>query len=1372
MELQLKRPVSKIQAIKKELLSQGMTPFIYWMMAWPLYIGMTFFLFSLQKENDYPWPTVLSFYFSQLVIHFALIKFKASNSLSFFIQKNIVTNHKVWTLINTTVLLIITFQCPAPIQHYVLLISFLFFQISLISSFGLVGTLICGLAFGVSSFFLMLSKNPLPFHIDESVSLFLIGPGSLFFSLLNSYVRNKIGELIQFNEELLKKNSNLNQYLEKFWDLTSKFKDQNLKLKELDTQKTHFFQSLSHELRTPLTLLEHPLENCLKKDPKNKDLKLAKNNATRLHHLVNQLLNFQKASAEKDKLKVNPINIIKFLKNISENFHQNCKLHKINFEFLVSDRPLKDINQEDYQFFIEANLDALEKIIYNYLSNAHKYSPTNGKITLSISKGNNKIRIGVKDNGPGISPKNQKKIFKSFAQIHEGMGKEGTGLGLALVKELTESMKGQVGIESKVNEGSFFWADFPQYTPRNIIDLVLITPKEVDTSPYKNIFQKDFSWEEIHTLGELRNLSKLFYPKLIIIDYRLEDSQENLELWEDITDFIPDTDFLSLEKETKIDDKLKETIDHKIIESMVKDRPILFDYDLLDLLIISKDENDRNNYKQYFKKYDAIKNIKVVTTAKQAKKSLKLNKFKCILINLEEFQELGLPLLKFAHLVSSLTKKVAIINTELLKTKKSEIIDVPYIDRYILNSHDFLPHANMIERFVEESSIISTESYQVKNWILDYKKQDNKNNQEEKNYYQLEEAKLESKEGVGKTVLILDDLKDMRDLLKSTLLPLGYKVIACHNSIEALERAKWEIPDLILVDWLLKEMTGLTFIKKIKEGSETTSIPTILLTAKSDEESKLIGTQSGADAFLGKPFNQQELRSIIKNLIHLKDHEKSLKEKNHKLEVSILELDYMMDEMWKQKKGQEQILNNIQEGLLVFDLKGDIQEQGSLYSEQLFEKDIFQKDAFESLEKRKIWNILDLDNEEKKHYKTWMKNVWKGTLPFKDMVSLVPSEHLKVKGKHINLNYKTITKNDESKAVEKIICIAQDKTKEKNLEKLSIKSQKEADVLKSCLDRPIEFVELILDSKEFKENFSTQNIKNSGDLFRKVHTLKARFGFFSIVDITFLLNEMESNIENKDSKKLENSFNNFSHGLDTFIQKHRSLIEASNKFLIEQDKAIPTEDLLQQIKNCSGLSDLKIYILNNFILTDLKNKFSKYTDFVKEIGEKQGKLVQLEIDGPEILINRNKYQNFVNTSIHLFRNMVDHGLEEEHIRIEKTKPKIGKIRGRFSLDNERIIIVIEDDGRGLDLNKIKEKCLQIGLKKEEEFIQLKEDEISRFIFEPGFSTKEEVTDYSGRGIGLDSVKKEVDLLGGTIDVESAQDVGTRFIINLPLLKDI
>ena len=152
------------------------------------------------------------------------------------------------------------------------------------------------------------------------------------------------------------------------------------------------------------------------------------------------------------------------------------------------------------------------------------------------------------------------------------------------------------------------------------------------------------------------------------------------------------------------------------------------------------------------------------------------------------------------------------------------------------------------------------------------------------------------------------------------------------------------------------------------------------------------------------------------------------------------------------------------------------------------------------------------------------------------------------------------------------------------------------------------------------------------------------------------------------------------------------------------------------------------------------------------------------------MVDQNKYQKFVNTSIHLFRNMVDHGLEEEHVRIEKTKPKVGKIKGDFSLSNGEIKIVIEDDGQGLNLNRIKEKCLEKKLKAEEELDNLKEEEVAQLIFEPGISTKDKVSTYSGRGIGLDAVREEIKKLGGDINVESSPDNGTRFVITIPYQK--
>jgi len=117
---------------------------------------------------------------------------------------------------------------------------------------------------------------------------------------------------------------------------------------------------------------------------------------------------------------------------------------------------------------------------------------------------------------------------------------------------------------------------------------------------------------------------------------------------------------------------------------------------------------------------------------------------------------------------------------------------------------------------------------------------------------------------------------------------------------------------------------------------------------------------------------------------------------------------------------------------------------------------------------------------------------------------------------------------------------------------------------------------------------------------------------------------------------------------------------------------------------------------------------------------------------------------------------------------ERTKK--GKIKVDFKLNGGDFEIVLQDDGQGIDPERIKEKAIEKGLKSEEELFQIKEENIVDMIFMPGLSTKEEMTEVSGRGVGMDAVREEVERLGGTISVSSKIDEGTTLVIKLPILS--
>ncbi|WP_040539743.1 sensor histidine kinase, partial [Pedobacter arcticus] len=193
-----------------------------------------------------------------------------------------------------------------------------------------------------------------------------------------------------------------------------------------------FFTNISHEFRTPLTLIIAPLEELIQKAPLEKSLKryheLILVNAKRLYHLVDQLFEFRKAELGTKKLQVKNGDIVSFLRDIHSSFSALAERNLINFKFETT------INELWFSF----DADALEKIAFNLLSNAFKYTKKEGNISMQLSLNGDKIIIKVSDDGVGISPNDQMQIFERFYQVNNNEMNLGSGVGLAFTKRLVE----------------------------------------------------------------------------------------------------------------------------------------------------------------------------------------------------------------------------------------------------------------------------------------------------------------------------------------------------------------------------------------------------------------------------------------------------------------------------------------------------------------------------------------------------------------------------------------------------------------------------------------------------------------------------------------------------------------------------------------------------------------------------------------------------------------------------------------------------------------------------------------------------------------------------------------------------------------------
>ena len=180
------------------------------------------------------------------------------------------------------------------------------------------------------------------------------------------------------------------------------------------------------------------------------------------------------------------------------------------------------------------------------------------------------------------------------------------------------------------------------------------------------------------------------------------------------------------------------------------------------------------------------------------------------------------------------------------------------------------------------------------------------------------------------------------------------------------------------------------------------------------------------------------------------------------------------------------------------------------------------------------------------------------------------------------------------------------------------------------------------------------------------------------------------------------------------------------------------------------------------------NAWQKLPRIVRDLSDELGKQIDLEMQGAETELDRQVLDLIKDPLTHMVRNSADHGLESPEQRRAAGKPEQGRIRLSAYHEGGHIIIQVADDGRGLDTDRIKAKAIANGLVSEADIEKLSEAQIHKFIFAPGFSTAAAVTSVSGRGVGMDVVRNNIDQIGGAIDVKSVAGVGLSFIIKIPL----
>ncbi|BAY87181.1 multi-sensor hybrid histidine kinase [Calothrix parasitica NIES-267] len=446
--------------------------------------------------------------------------------------------------------------------------------------------------------------------------------------------------------------------------LYQKTRQQAERLLELDKQKTEFFQNISHEFRTPITLIQGPLESAVSTGEglSHEQSNIALRNSRRLLRLVNQLLDLQRLDAGRMQPSFRKCDLVEFVSQIVESFRPYCEKKELNLLTELDECPPVYLDMEKF-----------DKVVYNLLSNAMKFTPQNGSITVRLNYDGQTCVLQVEDTGIGIAKEQIPHLFERFRQAEgsENRSYEGTGLGLALVKELVEVHGGKVTVDSVYESGTTF--------------TIYLQPGNT----------------------------------------HLNASQ--------------------------------------VIETTTE-------------------------------------------------------------VNLNR-------------------AAVELADLELIDKSDSHIGELDKIPQELL-SHN----------------IDSTSG-----------------------------KDLNSKAGKGQLVLVVDDNPDMRAYVSSILRASGYQVQTARNGSEGFNIAKELLPNLIVTDLMMPVVTGLEMIRMIRSEETLKGIPIILLTAKVDEDTRIEGTERGADAYLAKPFNDRELLAEVRNLLALKENERKVVELNTYLTESVLQ---------------------------------------------------------------------------------------------------------------------------------------------------------------------------------------------------------------------------------------------------------------------------------------------------------------------------------------------------------------------------------------------------------------------------------------------------------------------------------------------------
>lgn len=504
--------------------------------------------------------------------------------------------------------------------------------------------------------------------------------------------------------------------------------------------------------------------------------------------------------------------------------------------------------------------------------------------------------------------------------------------------------------------------------------------------------------------------------------------------------------------------------------------------------------------------------------------------------------------------------------------------------------------------------------------------------------------------------------------------------------------------------------------------------------------------------------------------------DKKVEQAERSLELSSTELAESNRNLFSMNLTMNAILNNLDQGLVVFDQTGQCSKFASKAAQKHFDLNFEDND----IPVTQLFRHQEADS-----IKDWVSILFDQSFDFNNVAVLGPTSMTNSENRLLEIDYRPISDNDNK--VTKVIAISKDITEKVAAQQEAERQKNAAKTIFEIMQSPHGFTELfntvqmlnkdLAQLIQVQENKWTEEEDNSCK--RILHSIKGGVGNYYLYDVVTEVHNLEEQFLDKGEFNEKISFIN-----ECLPKIDKMMAETQEKYQTVLDKLIkqsdfesagPSPKLVQfysvLAKQLSKENQLVKQYAHDFLLKDFKSLFVNYEQTSVSLARSLEKdLMPFEFNGDSIPVNGSAYKDLLTNFVHVFRNICDHGIETQSERLEKGKNPKGKVSLETKmLDHTKMIFTIQDDGNGLNCDKLRQKISGTSLEKK--YLGKSDAELVNVIFEAGFSTKDVVTDLSGRGVGMESVKYCVEKLGGTIQVTSQPNQGMQLEIVVPIIND-